>query len=88
VVWTKWGDRQSPKISQRKNEYSGLQVVVLCHWVSFLKFLKTLKVEISIFLQISRTTNPAMRHILEDLNLQQHSCGNLKYQKQTVLHYC
>jgi len=24
VVWTKWGDRQSPKISQRKTEDSGV----------------------------------------------------------------
>jgi hypothetical protein len=63
-------------------------LVMLCHWVSFPKFLKTLTVEISTFLQILRTTNPATRHILEDLNLQQHSCGNLKYQKETVLHYC
>jgi hypothetical protein len=63
-------------------------VMMLCQWVSFPKFLKAVKIEISTFLQISRTTNLATCHILEDLNLQQHSCGNFKYQKQTVLHYC
>jgi hypothetical protein len=55
------------------------RVVMLCLWVSFSEFLKTLDVESSTFLHISKTTNTAtQRHILEDLNIQQHSYGNLK----------
>jgi hypothetical protein len=50
------------KVQKSTKERMRIQVfwvVMLCHWLSFPKFLKTLKVEISTFLQILRTTNSA-----------------------------